>query len=239
MRWAQAATAADVFVWRFPWRVAANSGVGEVRRPGCGLVERNVVANEAKAFRVVDPDGHRHRLSRPDDVLRRGRRAINVLALFAGTGSKAFRTATGGDGGARRARIRVAFSWRNSTRRAGPCRETAPASCRRKPRVDETDRLVALERRRALKRIDALRGDGLKLKQALKAVELPSNARPRLEEGARRGPGAEEPAPTLDEAGRAPPERRHGVLEQSLKSRVGSALFPAKAAQSTFVRCRL
>ena len=51
----------------------------------------------------------------------------------------------------------------------------APASCYRKPRVDETDHPVALERLRVLKKIDALRADGLKLKQALKAVELPSS----------------------------------------------------------------
>ena len=51
----------------------------------------------------------------------------------------------------------------------------APASCHRKPRVDETDHPVALERLRVLKRIDALREDGLKLRQALKAVELPSS----------------------------------------------------------------
>ena len=51
----------------------------------------------------------------------------------------------------------------------------APASCYRKPRVDETDHPVALERLRVLKRIDALREDGLKLRQALKAVELPSS----------------------------------------------------------------
>ena len=51
----------------------------------------------------------------------------------------------------------------------------APAACYRRPRVDETDHPVALERKRKLDKMEELRGEGLTVALALKAVDLPKS----------------------------------------------------------------
>ncbi len=90
----------------------------------------------------------------------------------------------------------------------------APASCYRKPRVDETNCPTAKERLRLLGKIEALvNEDRIPLSAALKAVELRRSTyydwRKALNERGVRGLGSQEPSAALflaalDEARRAP-----------------------------------
>ena len=51
----------------------------------------------------------------------------------------------------------------------------APSACYRRPRVDETDDPVALERKRKLDKVEELRAEGLTVALALKALDLPKS----------------------------------------------------------------